>query len=196
MIKIIKGTIAYIPVMYPVLVFLVIDGLSLAFYSSEIPHLFPNDIDKDTLNKLAGLAVVCMGAGSTIGGYLCGIVADKKGSQIAGDKGLVSYFISCAIVLCVLIWPSTWLTFIAAFFWGYSLFYIESWMYTICSRYYEGKAEAYSVNKQLHSLFYLLSQIAIFFTNNQLPLKTLIIVMAILVFPAYLLKRQLPQISK
>ena len=46
-----------------VLLVLVIDGLALAFYSSEIPHLFPDDVDDDLLSKPAGLAVISMGIG-------------------------------------------------------------------------------------------------------------------------------------
>jgi len=190
--KVIKGTIAYIPTMYPVLLVLVIDGLSLAFYSSEIPHLFPYEPDKDLLNKLAGLAVISMGVGSTIGGYLCGLVADKKGSRFAGDVGLYGFVFSCAVVQASLFWPSIWLTIITAFFWGFTLFYIEAWMYIVCSRHYHGKSEAYSVNKQLHSVFYLIAQIAIFLTDNDLPLKIIIAGLALLVVPTLLMVRKLP----
>ena len=132
--KVIKGTIAYIPVMWPVLLVLVIDGLALAFYSSEIPHLFPDGVDDDLLNKLAGLAVISMGIGSTISGFLCGIIADRRGDLLAGTLGLVSFMTSCSVVMCVLFWASIWLTLVAAFCWGFSLFYIESWMYIVCSR--------------------------------------------------------------
>lgn len=136
-----------------------------------------------------------MGIGSTIGGFLCGIIADKKGGLFSGTTGLTSLIVSCSIVMCALLWPSIWLSLTAAFFWGYSLFYIESWMYIICSRHYHGKSEAYSVNKQLHSLFYLLAQIAIFATDNQLPLKTIIAVIAGLTIPAIFLIRRLPPAS-
>jgi predicted MFS family arabinose efflux permease len=194
--KVIRGTIAYIPVMYPVLLVLVIDGLSLAFYSSEIPHLFPDDTDKDILNKLAGLAVISMGLGSTIGGYLCGIIADKKNNLFSGTTGFLGFIFSCLVVLGCLFWPSIWLTITAAFFWGYSLFYIESWMYIVCSRHYQGKAEAYSVNKQLHSLFYLIAQIAIFLTDNNLPLTVIVAVLAVLAVPALVMIRKLPPASQ
>lgn len=136
-----------------------------------------------------------MGLGSTIGGYLCGIIADKKGNLFAGTTGLLTFFFSCLIVLSCLFWPSIWLTLLTAFFWGYSLFYIESWMYIVCSRHYQGKAEAYSVNKQLHSLFYLIAQIAIFATDNQLPLKVIVAVLAGLTGPALMMIRKLPIVA-
>ena len=134
--KAIRGTIAFIPTMYPVLVILFIDGLSLAVYSSEISHLLPPDTPKDDKNKLAGIATISLGTGAAIGGYLSGFISDKVGGLLAGRIGLCSWLVSCAVFISAIWWPSLWLAFLAAFLWGFSLFFIEGWMYIVCSRYY------------------------------------------------------------
>ena len=41
--KSIKETFKFIPVMFPVIMILIIDGLSLGVYSSQIAHLIPED---------------------------------------------------------------------------------------------------------------------------------------------------------
>ena len=69
-------------------------------------------------------------------------------------------------------------------------------MYIICSRCYEGRSEAFSVNKLLHCLFYLVSQIAIFATNNKLPLKILIPSMSLLAIPAFFLISKIGNLRK
>ena len=91
-----------------VLLVLVIDGLALALYSSEISHLFPDDVDDDLLSKPAGLAVISMGIDP--------IIADRRDDIFAGTLGLVSFMVSCSEVMCVLFWSSIWLTLLAAFF--------------------------------------------------------------------------------
>ncbi len=43
-------------------------------------------------------------------------------------------------------------------------------MYVVCSRSFGGRPESFSVNKQLHSVCYLIFQITVFSTENRLPL--------------------------
>lgn len=65
-------------------------------------------------------------------------------------------------------------------------------MYVVCSRCYQGKPESFSVNKQLHSLFYLLFQIAVFLTDYKMPLEVLIGVLTVLTVPGALLMAKVP----
>jgi len=74
------------------------------------------------------------------------------------------------------------------------MFYLEGWLYIVISRNYNGLAEAFSVNKQFHSWFYLFFQIAVFTTKNVLPMKTIMITMAVLAIPAFLLLNRVPNI--
>lgn len=65
-------------------------------------------------------------------------------------------------------------------------------MYLVCSRHFEGKAEAFSVNKLLHSLFYLLFQIVLIPTHNHLPLFWLVSIFAVLAIPSFFLIGRIP----
>lgn len=65
-------------------------------------------------------------------------------------------------------------------------------MYVVCSRCYQGKSESFSVNKQLHSLFYLFFQVAVFLTNNKMPLEVLIGILTVLTIPGAFLMAKVP----
>lgn len=65
-------------------------------------------------------------------------------------------------------------------------------MFVVCSRSYKGEARAFSVNKQLHAIFYLLFQIAAIVTDNQLPLLAILIGTATICFPAVMLLNKVP----
>lgn len=88
--------------MYPVLLILVIDGLSLGIYSSEITHLIPPDTPSEDVNKIAGVTMITLGVGSTIGGFVSGIAADRIGTIVAGRLGLASVVLSCGCFLVAL----------------------------------------------------------------------------------------------
>lgn len=122
--SVVKGTVAYIPKMYPVLLLLVIDGLSLGIYSSEITHLIPPDTPSEDVNKIAGITMITLGVGSTIGGFISGIAADKTGMIIAGRLGLTTVALSCGCFLLALYEHELWLTLLAGFIWGFALFYV------------------------------------------------------------------------
>ena len=89
--------------MYAVLPFLLIDGFSLGVYSSEIPHLIPSSVEKDLVNKYAGIEIIILGVGSTIGGYLSGIASDKFGMLHSGRIGIGSWIISIGTVVLALL---------------------------------------------------------------------------------------------
>lgn len=193
---VVKGTLGFIPKMWAVLLMMVIDGLSLGVYSSQIPHLMPPDIESTMVNKVAGIAMITLGIGAVCGGFLCGPLSDRKGSLLAGRVGLFCWLGSCGVFLVALNWPALWLMLLASFTWGFSLFFIEGWMYVVCSRNYGGRAEAFSVNKQLHSWFFLFFQGAVFATNTSsahLPLGYLLPGMMVLALPAFILIARIPQ---
>lgn len=94
-----KETVKFIPTMYPVLIVLVIDGLAMGFYSSEIPHLIPSDTPSDIVDKMTGITNISMGVGATLCGFLSGFISDKLGELKTGRIGLGIYFFSCLVVV-------------------------------------------------------------------------------------------------
>jgi MFS family permease len=85
--------------MFSVLPILIIDGISLGIYSSEITHLIPSSVPKDLLDKYAGYSMISLGTGSTIGGYLCGKFADKFGTIISGRIGIALFLLGCGLFI-------------------------------------------------------------------------------------------------
>jgi hypothetical protein len=65
-------------------------------------------------------------------------------------------------------------------------------MYLVCSRHFGGKAEAFSVNKQLHSIFYLIFQLSLIPSGNQIALVPVVSGLAILTIPTFLLINRVP----
>jgi MFS family permease len=85
--------------MFSVIPFLIIDGISLGIYSSEITHLIPKSIEKDFVNKFAGYCMISLGTGATIGGFLCGKWADKLGTISCGRAGLAFFLLGCGLFI-------------------------------------------------------------------------------------------------
>jgi len=135
-----------------------------------------------------------LGIGSVIGSLSCGKVADIWGSLLAGRINLILWVVACFCFIAAQKWPHLALAQVAAFLWGFSLSYMEGWLYTICSRSYEGAAGAFSVNKQFHSWFYLFVQIAVLATDNELPLFWLNTIMALVAIPSWVLINRVPKI--
>jgi len=63
----------------------------------------PNIGDKDLINKYAGIEQIILGAGSTVGGYLCGIFADKFGVLASGRIGIISWLLSVGTFVLALL---------------------------------------------------------------------------------------------
>ena len=126
--------------MYAVLVMMMMDGLATAVYSSEVTKLVPSDTAPDMVDKIAGITMISLGVGSVIGGFICGVVADKKGGMFAGRLGLILWIACCAFFFAALEWQSIWIAQVAGFMWGFAMFYLEGWLYTIISRNYGGVA--------------------------------------------------------
>ena len=154
----------------------------------------PLSTPDDKVDEIAGIIIISLGVGSVIGAYLCGIIADKIGGLFSGRLGLVFWVSACACFLAAQIWSNLWLAQCAGFMWDFSMFYLEGWIYISISRNYDGKAEAFSVNKQFHSWFYLIFQVAVFSTSNDLPMKIIVMAMAALAIPAFFLINRVPGI--
>jgi hypothetical protein len=177
----------FFPKMKMLLPLLIVDGVSLGIYSSEIPHLIFSDASKTEINKLAGYLMISLGAGATIGGVLLGKISDKMSSLFTGRLGLGLAVVGCGLFALTLELQTYELAVITAFEWGFFLFFVEGWMYLVCARHFAGKAEAFSVNKQLHSLFYLVFQLSLLPSGNQIPLLPVVIALGIAVLPTMLL---------
>jgi hypothetical protein len=65
-------------------------------------------------------------------------------------------------------------------------------MYYVCSRHFGGRGEAFSVNKQLHSIFYLLFQLVVIYSDNKLNLVLLMGWLAMFAIPAVILMDKIP----
>lgn len=180
--------------MYAVLIMMMMDGLATAIYSSEVTKLVPSDTAPDMVDKMAGITMISLGVGSVIGGFISGVIADKKGGLFAGRLGLVFWVLCCACFVSALQWESMWMAQVAGFMWGFAMFYLEGWLYTVISRNYGGVAEGFSVNKQFHSWFYLFFQVAVFVTDNELPLKLLITFLGVASVPAVVMMNKIPHI--
>jgi predicted MFS family arabinose efflux permease len=98
-----------------VLLILVIDGVSLGIYSSEIPHLIFSDADKSEINKLAGYLMIALGAGATIGGLILGKIGDRKSTLFTGRLGLVLTVLGSALFALTIELKLYYLAVITAF---------------------------------------------------------------------------------
>ena len=79
----------FFPKMKMLFLVLIIDGVSLGVYSSEIPHLIFSDGDKSEINKLAGYLMIFLGAGATVGGLVLSKIGDSKSTLFTGRLGLL-----------------------------------------------------------------------------------------------------------
>lgn len=100
------------------------DGLATAVYSSEVTKLVPEDTAADMVDKLAGITMISLGVGSVIGGFICGVVADKAGGLLAGRIGLGLWLACCGCFFAALQWQSIWIAQVAGFLWGFAMFYL------------------------------------------------------------------------
>jgi len=101
--KSVKQVIRFLPTMYAVLPFLVIDGFSLGISSSQLVRLLPASVDKDMVDKYAGIEIIILGVGSTIGGYLSGFFADKTGMKASGRIGISLWVVSIGTFILALL---------------------------------------------------------------------------------------------
>lgn len=182
----------FFPKMKMLLPVLIVDGISLGIYSSEIPHLIFSDASKAEINKLAGYLMISLGTGATLGGILLGKISDRKSTLFTGRLGLLLAILGCGMFALTLGVKEYGLAVATAFEWGFFLFFVEGWMYLVCARHFGGAAEAFSVNKQLHSIFFLIFQLSILPSGNKIPLLPLVLSLGAFVVPAMVLISWVP----
>lgn len=136
--------------------------------------------------------MLSLGAGATIGGILLGRISDKMTTLFTGRLGLILAIVGCLLFAITLEVKLYELAVVTAFEWGFFLFFVEGWMYLVCARHFGGKAEAFSVNKQLHSLFYLIFQLSLLPSGNQIPLLPIVLGLGAIVIPTILLIGWIP----
>jgi len=131
----------FFPKMKMLLTVLILDGVCLGVYSSEIPHLIFAEpgTSKEDINKLAGYLMIALGFGATLGGLLFGKISDKMTTLFTGRLGLTLGIVSCALFLVTLSVKAYACAMATSFLWGFSLFYVESWMYLVCGRHFGGQ---------------------------------------------------------
>ena len=154
----------YYPKMSSILWILVIDGLCYGIHISEITHMMPQDIPEDKLNLYAGFCNIALGCGASLGGWISGIIGGKLGGKRSGHIGIGMFFFGRLLALASIQMQQFGLTLVSVFVWGFFLFYIESWLFIICSREFKGRAKSFSVNKQLGSITCFLFQLLVMFT--------------------------------
>lgn len=120
--------------MSSILCILVIDGLCYGIHISEITHMIPPNTPQEKLNLYAGFCNIALGCGASLGGWISGQIANKLGGKKSGDIGIGMFLLGSILVLISLELQMLWLTIISVFFWGFFLFYIEGWLFIICSR--------------------------------------------------------------
>lgn len=150
--------------MFSILFILIIDGLCYGIHISEITHMIPNDTPDEMMNLYAGYCNIALGMGASLGGYISGKSGDYMGSRRSGALGIAFFMIGCLLAYLTIYLQNFNLTLVSAFFWGFFLFYIEGWLYIVCSREFKGRSESFSVNKQLGSITCFLFQILVLFT--------------------------------
>ena len=107
-----------------VLPILLIDGMSLGIYSSEIHKLVPPSTEKELLNKYAGYLLIGLGTGATVGGFFLSWIGDKVSSYWTGRVTIVLLIASSALFLVSYEKESYWIGMGAAFVWGFFLFFL------------------------------------------------------------------------
>jgi len=61
-------------------------------------------------------------------------VASKVGGKPSGAIGIGMFLFGSMLALGSLEVQNMWLTMVSVFVWGFFLFYIEGWLFIICSR--------------------------------------------------------------
>jgi sugar phosphate permease len=87
----------YYPKMKSVIFILLIDGVCLGIYSSQITHLIPYENDLNLRNKKAGFCTIFLGIGATIGGFMSGYLSDKMKIVNAGKASILFFLLACLV---------------------------------------------------------------------------------------------------
>ena len=136
--------------------------------------------------------MISLGIGSTLGGIILSRISDKNSTTFLGRLSLILALVGCGLFTLTLQIKTYWLALVTSFEWGFFLFFLEGWMYLVCSKHYGGRTEAFSVNKQLHSVFYLIFQLSLLPSGNQISLIPITIGLAAVTIPVFFFITKIP----
>lgn len=122
-------------------------------------------------------------------------MTDIIGTLWVGRIILILFSLICWFHIGVSLQPNIVLAYIMSFFWGFLLFSFVGLLLIIISRHYEGRAEAFSINRLALSIFMMCFQGAMIVTDNQLPWKAYIGFSVIPIVAIFYLGRLPPSIQ-
>jgi predicted MFS family arabinose efflux permease len=79
-----------------------------------------------------------MGFGAIIGSYLAGILSDTLKLNYVGKIAIIGFSLGAFISIISLHYKITYLAFLTAFVWGFSILFLFNWLNVVCSRIFNG----------------------------------------------------------
>lgn len=70
--------------------------------------------------------------------------------------------------------------------------FVEGWVYIIISKHFDGRLEAFSINKQLHSVFFVIFQIFVLASADSIDLKWIFAFGILLIIPSAFMLQGFP----
>ncbi len=139
---------------------IITDGFILGFIESTSMHFLP----KDHYSKTSvGVYLIFLGIGAILGGYLSGLWSDKYPIMKVGKSSFL--VISVCMLLSIPVSMGLVTSFIYSCFLGFSLgfawHYMDGWLWVTCSKIFEGKLEAFALNRLIHSISFVVYQIVL-----------------------------------
>jgi hypothetical protein len=58
--------------------------------------------------------------------------------------------------------------YITVFLWGLALYFLEGWIFVCCSKIYGGRIEAFAIQKQMHTVSFIIFQFYYIFVNDSI----------------------------
>jgi hypothetical protein len=104
---------------------------------------------------------VFLGVGAIIGVYTAGILSDKLKLNYVGKIAIISFTLGAFISIICLHYKITYLAFLTAFVWGFSILFMFNWLNVICSRIFNGTIESFAANRQICTISFIIFQIYI-----------------------------------
>jgi MFS family permease len=129
--------------MIPLLSWIGLVGVSIAFYASSLHKILemalPKDATHEYVNLRTGIMFLILGMGEITGGYSAGRLSDTLTIQKVGAIALSFYYIGVILSQIAISFHETVVpVMLAAFFWGFQESYIQNWITVVCSRTYRG----------------------------------------------------------
>ena len=167
-----------------------LDGINVAVSILTILHLYKSTGDKHEDEILAGIALLAMGFGALIGGYLGGKLCDIFGVKKVAYAGNILYALTCILSIVVSLIDAYPFSCVVCFNWGFLIYYVQANEMVMCSKLFEGKYESLAMIKQFHWSSIIIYYLVSFLTGNSIEVKYLMAVLFVFSIPSfYLLTR-------